>query len=998
MKKTILIIVLALLCLNFRAGAQNNAQPTSKNIIGKVTDELGQPLSGATVKLKQSTIGIITDKDGNFIISHIPANGMLIISFIGYQTAEIHFDANNVGTLTIYLKADANSLNEVQVIGYGKTTKRLNTGNVSTITAKEIENQPVTNLLSTIEGRAPGVFVQQTNGLPGGGFNIQIRGKGSILAGTDPLYVIDGVPYSTDLMNANPGIGSTSANGLVSPLNSINPSDIESMSILKDADATAIYGSRGANGVVLITTKKGKAGKTKVDFNLSEGVSKIASLPSLLNLQQYLLIRKEAYKNDGLTPSSDPTAPNYAPDLTVWDQNNSTNWAKYLFGGTGHVTDVQGSVSGGDKNTTFNIGGNFHSETTVLQGNNLYQRGGIRYNLQHNSLDNKFSIALSGTYTIDHNQLANPNEGDIFLPPNFPLYTASGAINWAYGLNPLADVKAQSEIRTDNFVTNLVLKYNILSDLNFSTSIGYNKTSINQVQTFPLSSQNPQYSPVNYSNFADNSNQSIIVEPQLNYKKQFNKSSLNLLLGGTYQSSLNQGQTLSASNFSSDELLQNFASAGSINGLSNSYLQYKYVSVFGRVNYNFDDKYIFNASIRRDGSSRFGPGNQFGTFGAIGAAWLFSQENWLKDNLPFISYGKIRASYGIVGNDQITNYQYLATYSSSSYNYQNISGLQPSRISNADFHWEVDKKLELALELGFIKDRILLTVDRYQSKSANQLVAYAIPTITGFNSYAANLPAIIQNTGWEVELNTKNIQQKNFSWTTTFNLTIPKNKLVSFQNLANSSYANTLVIGEDITRIYGFRLTSIDPKTGSSNYAPQPGSSSSDPYYYNTIGKQTPDFYGGFGNTFIFKSWQLDIFGQFVKQMASGDLNYTAGAYINNYQYILNRWQQPGDITSVPKASTVSDFYYAYSSANFFDASYFRLKNVSLSYTLPSGWSSGIGIDRIRVYAKGQDLYTWWHRGNPFLDPESGAYSANFGASRNLPPMRSIVFGAQITF
>jgi TonB-dependent SusC/RagA subfamily outer membrane receptor len=375
MKKTILFIVLAVLCLNFKAPAQNNVQPPTNYIKGKVTDEQGKPLSGATVKILDENAISITDKNGYFSINNTQLKAILTISFIGYQTTNVPWFKERNVELLIQLKADANSLNEVQVIGYGTTTKRLNTGNVSTISSADIEKQPITNVLSAIEGRAPGVFVQQTNGLPGGGFSIQIRGKGSIVAGTDPLYVIDGVPYSTNLMDANSAIGSTSPNGLVSPLNSINPSDIESMSILKDADATAIYGSRGANGVVLITTKKGKAGKTKVDFNLSEGVNKMASLPSLLNLQQYLLIRKEAYKNDGLTPSSDPTSPSYAPDLTVWSQNTSTSWSKYLFGGTGHVTDVQGSVSGGDKNTTFNIGGNFHSETTVLQGNNLYQRG-----------------------------------------------------------------------------------------------------------------------------------------------------------------------------------------------------------------------------------------------------------------------------------------------------------------------------------------------------------------------------------------------------------------------------------------------------------------------------------------------------------------------------------------------------------------------------------------------------------------------------------------------
>jgi TonB-linked SusC/RagA family outer membrane protein len=997
MKKTILFIVLASLCLNFKASAQINTTPNTQRVQGKVTDEQGKSLIGATVKTRNGNVVTFTDRDGKFILKNVPLKSILMVSFIGFQTILIPVPISSSQEITIQLKADANSLNEVQVIGYGQTTKRLNTGSVSTISSKEIDEQPVTNILSALSGRAAGVSVQTTNGLPGGGTTIQIRGKGSILAGTDPLYVIDGVPFSSTFLNANSTINTSSINGTVSPLNSINPNDIESINILKDADATAIYGSRGANGVILITTKKGKAGETKVDFNISHGIDKVADLPSVLNLQQYLTIRKEAFANAGLTPSSDPTSPNYAPDLTVWSQTQATNWPKYLLGGTGNTTDFQGNVSGGDKNTTFSIGGNFHSEKTYLPGDNLYQRGGIRYSIQHTSTNKKFSIALSGTYNVDRNQLVNPTfsiEGDIFLPPNFPLYNSAGGINWAYGLNPLADINAQTIIKTDNLITNLVLTYNFTKDLSFINSAGYNKINVDQVQTFPLSSQNPQYSPVNYANFSNSSNESFIEEPQLNFKKQFDSSTLNILAGGTYQSSLNTGLVINASNFSSEQLLNNLSSAGSINSTSNSYLQYKYVSTFGRVNYNISDKYIFNASIRRDGSSRFGPGNQFGTFGAVGAAWLFSQEDWFKNNLQFLSFGKLRGSYGIVGNDQIGDYQYLSTYSSSGYVYQGVSGLQPSRIANSNFHWEVDKKAEFALETGFLKDRILLSADYYESRSGNQLVAYTIPTIAGFSSYVANLPAVVQNTGWELDLKTKNIDVDHFKWTTSFNLTIPKNKLVSFQNLANSSYANTLAIGQDITRIYGFLLSGIDPKTGTAVYAPQPGSTSLDPYYYSTIGKQTPDFYGGIGNSFSYKKWSLDVFGQFTKQMALGDIENTPGIFINNYQFILNRWQYPGDATNVPKASTVEDYYYRYSSANYFDASYFRLKNIALSYSLPPQSLKWLSVSSLRIYLQAQNLYTWWHRQSPFLDPES----ATGGSTANLPPVKSLVAGIQLTF
>jgi TonB-linked SusC/RagA family outer membrane protein len=985
MKKSILLSVMALLCLFFKASAQSSPNTNPDEISGFVMDELTHPLPGATIKSSKIHLATVTDSKGVFKFKNVNFPDTLLVSFVGYETAKIIVAKKHQGNLSISLKPDRGSLNEIQIIGYGKTTKRLNTGSVSTITAKEIEDQPVTNILSALSGRAAGVSVQTSNGLPGGSTTIQIRGKGSILAGTDPLYVIDGVPFSSTFLTANSGISASSINGVVSPFNSINPDDIESISILKDADATAIYGSRGANGVVLITTKKGKAGLAKVNFNISQGINKVANLPSVLNLPDYLTIRKEAFANDGLT---------YAPDLTVWSQLKGTNWPKYILGGTGHTTDVQSNISGGDSTTVFAIGGNFHTEKTYLPGDNLYQRGGIRYQIQHTSTNKKFIIALSGTYNVDGNHLVNASvEGDLFLPPNFPLYNSAGGLNWAYGINPIADLKAQTKIKTDNLVSNLVLTYNFTRDLSFTNSVGYNKINVDQTETFPLSSLNPQYSPVNYAYFSNNSNESFIIEPQLNYKKQFTFGTVNILAGGTFQSSLNNGLTVYANNFSSDELLENLASAGTISSINNFYLQYKYVSEYGRINYNIANKYIFNASIRRDGSSRFGPGDQFGTFGAMGAAWLFGQEDWVRKNLHFLSFGKIRGSYGIVGNDQINDYQYLSTYSSSGYSYQDVSGLQPSRIANSDFHWEVDKKLEFALETGFLKDRIYFSADYYQSRSSDQLVEYTIPTITGFSSYTANLPAVVQNTGWEFELKTKNIDGANFKWTTSFNLTIPKNKLVSFQNLANSSYANTLTIGQDITRIYGYQLSGIDPKTGSANYAPQPGNNSSDPYYYSTLGKQTPDLYGGFGNSLSYKNFTIDIFGQFTKQMAQGDIKYTPGIFINNYHYVLQRWQQPGDVTVVPKATTIGDYNYAYSSGNFFDASYFRLKNIAISYAFTGNQLKRLGLSNMRFYLQGQNLYTWWHRQSPFLDPESGA----FGTTNNLPPVTSFVVGIQVT-
>jgi len=993
MKKTILLIVLAALCPFLKLTAQNNTHPRTIVVNGKVVDEQGNPLPGATVKLKLTNNGVITDKEGKFTISHIPAIGTLTISFIGYQTANVNYDNNQNEFSTIQLKADANSLNEVQVIGYGTTTKRLNTGSVSIITTGTIEQQPITNVLEALSGQAPGVFVQTNNGLPGGDISVTIRGKGSLTAGTNPLYIVDGVPYPSTSLVYNSALG-LGINGSINPLNSLNPGDIESISILKDADATAIYGSRGANGVILITTKKGKSGKVRTTLNISHGTSQVANLPDLLNLKDYLQIRREAFKNDGLVPSSDPTSPSYAPDLTVWDTTKSTNWAKYMLGKTASFNDVQASVSGGDDQNSFIISSNYRTASSVLPGDNRYQRGGMHMSVQHVSPDKKFNISMSASYTQDNNLLANPVTNisyDILLPPDFPIYNPNGSLNWAYGANPIADFQNYSKIETDNIVVNATLGYTLLPGLQIKTNIGLNNRNMKQDMVYPASAQNPAYNPSSYTYFGNNDNKSFIVEPQLTYDLKVKRSSLNILLGGTWQKTESSLQNIYATNFNSESLLENLSSASTIIP-SNSNLEYKYASIFGRVTYNWDSKYLLNASIRRDGSSRFGPGDQYGNFGAIGAGWIFSSEKWLKD-IPWLSYGKLRGSYGITGNDQINDYQYLSTYQSSNYTYQNHTGLTPYTVANADFHWESNKKLEVGLELGFIADRLLITVDRYQSRSGNQLVNYSTPYITGFSNYEANLPAVIQNTGWEFEINSKNIHQNNFSWTTTFNLTTSKNILESFPGLATSGYSNYYVIGESTLRAYGFKYLGADPKTGASLYQLKTGGSSSNPSfdnYYQTMGNLNPSLYGGLGNTFTYKNISLQIFFQYARQYMAGGL-VSPGAFSNDFAFVTNRWQNPGDITQIPKPSTYSDFYYTLSSANFFNASYIRLKNVSLSYNVPKAWSQKIGIDQLRLYAQGENLLTWWNKNVGLYDPESGA-------STNVPPLRTITMGIQITF
>lgn len=988
-------MVLATLCLFLKLPAQEISPQFSQTLTGKVTAEQGKALPGATVLLQGSKTTAITAADGTFKLQTTARSGTLVVTFMGFQKATITFEPTSTSPLSIPLKPDLSALNEVQVIGYGTTSKRLNTGNVATLKSSAIENQPVTNLLSAISGRAAGVLVQTSNGLPGGGTSIQIRGKGSITAGTDPLYIVDGVPFPSSVIPANSPLGGGAINGPVSPLNSLNPADIDNISILKDADATAIYGSRGANGVILITTKKGKSGKTSVNLTLSSGIPRVTQLPILLNNQQYLQIRREAYKNDELTPSADPNSDYYAPDLMVWDTTKSTDWAKHILGKIGHFTDFQGSVTGGTASTNFAISGNFHNESTVLPGDNLYRRGGIRSVIQHTAENNKFFLQLSTNYNADNNRLTNITttfNGDLLLPPDFPLLNPDGSYNYYIGGNPLADINERAKTGTQNLEISGLLRYTLAKGLDLKASAGYNRLNILQTMTYPTNSK--YEGSANYADFGNNTNENIIVEPQLTYTRRLGQHDINLLAGGTYQHTTKQSDFTEARNFTSDLLLENISSATEFTHI-NSLIDYKYVSLFGRINYVYNDKYILNATIRRDGSSRFGPGREFGTFGSLGAAWLFGEEAWIKRHLGFLSYGKIRGSYGTTGNDQISDYQYLSTYGSSGYIYQGVAGIGPTKIANADFHWETTRKLEIAIELGFLKNRVLLNISRYDNRTKDQLVDYAVPYLTGFSSYQANLPAVVMNSGWEFEVNTKNITHADFTWTTTFNVTVPKNRLLSFQDLATSSYSKTLVIGQPITRIYGYSFAGLTPDGSPQYQSVSKGivskpSAATDQFF--TIGNGYPVYFGGIGNNFNYRNWSLDVFGQFARQYTMGGLANTPGQIINNYSYLAGRWRQPGDQTNIPKASTSFAYNAAYkaSSANYFNTSYFRIKNIALAYAFHPDWLKRNKLRALRIFVQGQNLLTFWNKNVPVYDPESGGRG-------NIPPMKTIVTGLQIT-
>ncbi len=967
------------------------------DVHGRVISDDGTPVQGATIKVKETGDMTSADNDGNFHIITTTSIATFVISSVGHETQEVKF--NGKGFLNIVLRQLINQLDETIIKGYYVTTKRLNTGSVSKITSEVISKQPVSNPLEALEGRVSGLYIQQVSGVPGSGFSVMIRGKNSIASGNDPFYIIDGVPFISTSLSA----GATGGQIVPSsnPLNNINPADIESIEILKDADATAIYGSRGANGVVLINTKKGKAGTTRFNVNVYSGAGKVTRTMDLLNTQQYLQIRHEAFNNDNLT-----IQPFHYDINGTWDSTRYTDWQKALIGGTAHTTDAQGSISGGNMNTQFIMGGGYHRETTVFPGDFANQKASVHLSLTHNSADQKFRAIFSSSYVVDNNNLLvqDLTSQALTLPPDAPsLYDSSGKLNWANSTwtNPLSYLQQKYKANTNNLIANTILSYQLLPELQLKTSLGYTNMALKEIRTNPKSASNPAFinSAQASSTFSNANVNTWIIEPQINFHKTWGGNQFEILAGTTFQQNAQQVLTMLGSGYNNDALIENIQAAPRIVVSGSNNTLYRYNAVFSRINYNWKEKYLINLTARRDGSSRFGPGKQFANFGAVGIGWIFSREIFIQDNLPFISFGKLRGSYGTSGNDQIGDYQYLSNYSTSGVVYQGVLGLTPMQLFNSDYAWEVNKKSDVGLELGFLKDRIYLTVSYYSNRSSNQLVGYSLPPTTGFPSIIANLPATVQNTGLELEFNSINLKTKNFSWTSSFNISIPNNKLISYPNLSASTYANSYVVGQPLFIRKLYHYIGVDPQTGL--YTFDTKNSNGTPSYPNdlhALKKIAQVYYGGFQNTVHYKGWQLDIFFQFVKQTG---YNYLSGLFgmpgsmINQPTVVLNRWQKPGDNTTIEMVTknfaspAASAFSTMKSSDNIIsDASFIRLKNLALSYQLPDKWKQKLNLQNCRIYVQGQNLFTI----TKFLgmDPENQSV---FG----LPPLQMLTAGIQLT-
>ncbi|WP_157305058.1 SusC/RagA family TonB-linked outer membrane protein [Chitinophaga tropicalis] len=973
----------------------NKENPALLYIKGIVVSE-GQPVESASVQLKGSARGVITGTKGEFSLARIPTDTILIVSYVGYQTREVIVGDEKV--LQIELFKAAQQLDEPVVIGYGTTSKRTNPGSVGILDSRQIGIQPVTNPLLALQGRIPGLFIQQATGVTDGEVKVSIGGQNSIASGNEPFYVIDGVPFpSATLIQAG---GRILVNG--SPLVYLNPQDIESISILKDADATAIYGSRGANGVILITTKKGNFGNTKITGYSVIGIARVASKMKLLSTPEYLTMRREAFKNDQTEP--DPTV-DY--DLLSWDTTRNIDWQKELIGRTAYIFQERLSISGRNKQTTYYVSGGYRRETTVFPGTFYNSKGSLHASFNTIGENRKLALNLSVNAALDTKTLPalEPTAKSLTLPPNAPSgYNTDGTFNWAPGYdNPNAKLHQLYKACGNNLIADVNLAYNPLKGLKVKANFGITSTVLKEITPVPVNTINPVLGITTSSSlFANKVVRSWIAEPQFEYIYYLGPGKLTLLTGFTFQDISTNNDNLVASGYIDPSQLETTNGAANIDILDKNSSQYRYFGAFTRLRYDLKNRYIMEVTGRRDGSSRFAPNRQFATFGALGFAWLMMEEPWLKSKLSKVfNFAKLRSSYGITGNDQIGDYQFVDTWQPTTYPYDNRIGLNPLRLYNSEYGWESNRKLNVGFDAALLKNRIQFVISYYLSHSSNQLIEYPLSGITGFPYVQGNLGVIVMNRAVEWEINTLNIKSASTKWTTSLNLTIPRNKLRAFPKLLGSNYAYQYIIGRSLNVFKAFHFLGVNGNTGIYIFedVDKDGHISfpNDLAANKNVGQK---FYGGMLNTVSYKQLSMDIFIQFIKQTGYNYLygiSSMPGMLANQPKYVLSRWQNlqsPGDVERFSQQVN-GVTYTAYSNliasdAVVSDASYIRVKNISLAYCFSGRILRRIRTTQAKLFLQGQNVFT--------ISSYKGVDPENQSINNTLPPLRIYIFGVEITF
>lgn len=990
---------------------------SQSSVSGTVTSsEDNTPLPGITVLLQGTNNGVSTNLEGEYEIdlnSDQFQNGTLVFSGVGFVPQEIPI--NGRSEIDVVLTTDTALLDEVVVVGYGSQIKEKVTGNISSLSATDIEGVPINSLEQAVQGKAAGVFIQTNNGKLGQGIQVRVRGSASVSASNQPLYVIDGIPVTT----ADLSINAAATN----PLADINPNDIESIDILKDASAAAIYGSRGSNGVVLITTKSGQAGATQFDANYALSTSQPSGKKDWLNGEQYLDLFNEAWANVSSDGTINGTIDGFTREedfdffIPGWDQGYNTDWQELAFqDNLSHKFDL--SASGGDEKTRFRVSGQYNGQEGIIIDNSFDRISG-RLNLDHTANDEvKIGTNLNVVQTVNNristdNQFSTPIQL-VALPPVQRPYNDEGepSRQTVYDNGLLFRDGASFETTVFRALGNAFINYEPIQNLVIRGEFGADVLDQNEERWY--GSSVAQFTGDN-NGAADNRYVRVVnitSQAYANYIKDITeKQSIDFTVGLSTQQVQTDQVYVSGIDFPND-LFRQVASAATIDGGDATNTKYSFTSYFARANYSFDDTYLFTASGTVDGSSRFGENNRYGFFPSASAGWVISNEDFLED-VEQVSFLKLRTSYGFTGNAEIGNFSSLGLYGAGAYG--GASGLSPTQSPNPNLKWETTKQFNVGLDLGLFSDRVTAEVDYYQKNTEDLLLSVNVPATTGFTSQTRNVGSL-ENNGFEFVITTRNFAG-NFNWSTTLNFGANQNKITNLDGqVIEGSFISRAVEGEPIGVFFAREYAGVDPDNGDALYwVNNPdGTKNHDLGTTNNfnganrivIGDPNPDFQGGIGNSFNYKGFDANIFFQYVvgNDIYNGGGTFqssNASFYDNQTVDQLDAWQEPGDITDVPEARLYQNNGGGESSRYLSDGSYLRLKTLTVGYSLPQNILTRLSVRKLRVYFTGLNLLTFteYDGWDPEVNTDFTASNITLGTDFYAAPQpKTFEFGVNIGF
>lgn len=933
--------------------------PPQIQIIGVVSDNQGQPLPGANVVEKGTSNGTQTDFDGKFSLT-APPDAILVISYLGFKPQEV--SVNNQTSINVTLVEDSEQLNEVIVVAYGQQNRETLTSNISSVKSEEIENIPVASSDQLLQGRASGVYVTTNSGDPGGGVFVRVRGSSSISGSSDPLYVVDGIPIQANNLAQTDVGGAT-----VSPIADINPADIESIEILKDASATAIYGSRAANGVVLITTKRGLSQKAQISVGIYGGIQNFVKKPSLVTGEQFEMLMNERAINNG------GTAPYPNPQDAV-----NTNWNELVMNNSAPIRNVDLSVKGGNEKVKYFVSANNFSQEGLIK-NTQFERTSGRVNLDY-EVNPKFDMGTSVLYSRSKRNIIENSDnisgafaGSHFYPSNLPVYDSEGNYNRIPTIDhPLAAVdETDINMETGRLLGSVYGEYSLLPGLRLKSTFSVDFTN-NRESSYFNTNTNTGRAVQGSAEIFNVENSNWIQENVLSYQFNLEKNSFNVLVGNSVQESKTKVARAAGTGFPTNDFKQ--IDAAAIRNSNSSSTSYGLASVFSRINYDYDQKYLLTLNIRGDASSRFGSDNRWGYFPAIGLGWVMSKENFLKET-EFLDNLKLMVGYGITGNQSgITDFNAVGLWEGASYT--SSPGVRPLQLANPDLKWETTKQTDIGFDASFFKKRFTLNGGYYHKKTEDLLLEVPLPNSTGFESVIQNSGAI-ENKGIELGFGVEVFPtDSEFTWYINGNIAGNRNKILDIVAPFNV-YNRDLFRYEEGAPMYSFYMhkqIGVDPQTGDAIFEDHNGdgvfSADSDRFL---VGDANPDFFGGLTNTLNYKGIDLSFFWQF--SYGNDQLNFTrfflehGGSRGTNYSTSqLGRWQNPGDITDIPRMTAANYASNLRPSRFVEDGSYLRLKNISIGYTIPSKITEQLSLSSARIYVSGQNVITITNYSG--LDPE----------------------------